>query len=612
MIIKELSIDWNQHVKGMLINKENKKEEDIRKEYFEKLIECVEIEKIKLGILFTLYNYEYSINKDILSIENTFESAISYLERYNKENPNNQNKLSGSKLSTFIQAGILSEIKGAVNRLSRDSFTERYIVQPISSEKNYPIVKITEQITEKDKIKNKIKWGIIDKKNSIIKKELKKDDNKNDYYEVEIKNTKSFGENAFQKMFIKKDTNILYFNTSKYQLQFLTKYIENWWKDKAKISIASYSFIIENIIESKWDIGNYKLSSPIPVKQQLFVSVPFKMDAKESALPKIPKNGKGEGRTKIIGIDIGESGVAYTIIETKDNKVNNIIDSGFIYEPMVKAVRGYKKTIIAQQQKGTFAISNTKLERLRENAYTSIRNKIHNIAIRENAIPVYEREVSNFETGSSKVTAVYESIKRGDVSTKGNPAEEAERKLIWGNTNQFGNTIGAYATSYLCINCGYSPYTRFEEEKNKLEEEKNKLNNNKDEDKKRAKEINNEIDKLKIDLREEKNKSRPSNKDEKSNFVKERGNSAVYCCQNKDCEFNKQKIEIDADTQAAYWIALKGLIKIIKKDTKDDKSKTQSKIEQINEMWEYHNKDLFKDKNNLQKLKINYFCSSLC
>ena len=66
------------------------------------------------------------------------------------------------------------------------------------------------------------------------------------------------------------------------------------------------------------------------------------------------------------------------------------------------------------QRTATFSRPNTKLALIRENVINSLRNRVHHLVLNYKATPIYEFEISNFETGSGKITKIYDSVKRSD------------------------------------------------------------------------------------------------------------------------------------------------------------------------------------------------------
>lgn len=558
-----LDIDKNNAVKILqdLIRELKPKWEDIIKgNNAGELIDAIEIEKVRLGILIALYHkHKFKIKKDLLSPD-LFESAHQYLQL-----ENNPKELSGTTLGRLLQSMVCAEVRGAINKISRAEYVERFIAQPINSEANYPLLvhrsldsKITWHTTDK-KFLNQKKMGVA----------------------VQVKMGKDFSglANSYKEYFVEPE-NIFDLVSSKYHLQFLTKTLEGggnfWWKrKKIALSASSHSFIVEQKVKLCWGVKDKTLEvvrSQEKHDNNLYVSIPFVIR---------PQKAKADltKRTCYMGIDVGEYGLAWTVIDidVQNKKVHKVLKQGFIYEPLTHKVRNYVATIKDNQVGGTFGMPDTKLARLRENAITSLRNQVHDIAMRYDAKPVYEREISNFETGSNKVKVVYDSVKRADTGRgpERTDAENAEADLVWGNrSKKFGGEVDAYATSYICGFCGHSPYREFENSKlgdetrakDKLHQER-KLSRPSLED---FLENNPIYQKCKgfSKYKNDKRLQRLENKD--GEWKTHRGNTAIYVCQNCRSIF-------DADIQASYWIALKQAVRDFYKDKETTEGLIQEK-----------------------------------
>ena len=472
------------------------------------LLDACEMEKVRLGIVIALYHSaDIAIDRGLLSSD-IFEAAYSFLAL-----KGNLKTLNGAVLGSFLQTSILAEIKGALNKLSRTNYTERYVAQPMQIEQNYPLCLEPEKGT----------WHIALKKNS------------EDGIKLLCKTGKDFvGQDDFDSATIDPGE-LLSIRTSKYHLQFLSKTFngrQSWWNKKGvNLGLNEYSFILEQDIKLIWGIKKESLAI-IRGARKLFVSIPFSIQA-------TAVKSDWTARKRYMGIDVGEYGLAWTILEgdTARQAVAKILARGFIHEPLTHKIREFVQTLKNKQVRGTFSMPSTKLQRLRENAVTSLRNQVHNLAIRYHAIPVYESSITNFETGSNRVKVIYDSVKRADVGAGSNKTavENLEAELVWGKrTKNFGRQTGSYATSYICSQCGYSPYQEKDEKVKK----------------------------------ENLSASRPPEKVLKDLkvpdlWLKRRGNRAIYIC--KKCT-NKS----DADIQASYWIALKGFCRDRRKSSGDD------------------------------------------
>jgi len=190
-------------------------------------------------------------------------------------------------------------------------------------------------------------------------------------------------------------------------------------------------------------------------KPRVFVSVPFKIWP-------VYKNNVGH-KTNKLGVDLGEYGVAYSVITPKEQggKMDFVcLDKGFLYEPQFRAISAEIAETKARQLRGTFSMASSALADLRESAHKSIKNRLHFLATKHDAQLVYERQVDAFETAGNRVKKLYRTIKRGDVYPK-QLTDEPIFKQYWGSydkTNPPATEIGAYGTSYFCPKCRKSIY----------------------------------------------------------------------------------------------------------------------------------------------------------
>ncbi len=508
----------------------------IRSGDFGELLDACEMEKIRLSIKVALHHdTNVPIDKSLLNKE-LFESAHAFLSL-----ADNPATLSGIMLGRFLQTSILAEMRGAVSKMSRAEYVERYTIQTLGSEKRFPLC-VTQQGTRQ--------WHI-----ALEKPQVQADTG---ILQIQCKQGKDFGhKTAFRNMHIASQ-HLLDIRTSKYHLQFLDKTVgaeNSWWhKQRTKLAMGEPSFIVERLVHVRWDMDTDKVSFT-KNEPRLFISIPFRLT------PQPAKHLLGD-RTRYMGIDVGEYGLAWTIIESdsKNTHLVQIIARGFLYEPLTHKVREFVQKLKTRQSFGTFGVPSTKLERLRQNAYTSLRNQVHDIAMRYDAIPVYEREISNFETGGNRVKVIYNSVKKADIGrTHTDDAGSHEADLIWGiKAKQFGKQVSAYATSYLCTHCGKSPYNA---EKNK--EKRRQLL-------KASRPSIADFKKLPQSKPYHADKVLREDRAGKSVWGIRRGDSAIYICQY--CRHVS-----DADIQASYWIALKGILRDCK-NSKDVIVKDESDV----------------------------------
>jgi hypothetical protein len=264
-------------------------------------------------------------------------------------------------------------------------------------------------------------------------------------------------------------------------------------------------------------------------------------------------------------------------VPSDDIKIS-CIASGFIHSHLIHKIKDQYRENQQIQRTATFSRPNSKLAFIRDNAINSLRNRIHHLVLEYQAIPVYEFEISNFETGSGRVTKIYDSVKRSDPYAK-KDVEEKLRQHIWGTKAGIGREVGAFATSYTCVDCGFSHYdidfqiNKKDSDKpllvlKQLSSEKYEFNIN---------EINYQLSMFIRDFDSQKCYSkdeitraikawaRPPFDDQ--NAIEEhklvRGNSSVYRC--PSCN-----VKTDADIQAAFNIAVMGYVSDIGAKNKDE------------------------------------------
>ena len=265
-----------------------------------------------------------------------------------------------------------------------------------------------------------------------------------------IVNKKLTSKKSYKKVDKVQRNKLLHISSSKYQLQFLDNSVSQQWS-QFNPEIASYAFIYEEQYDIQWTTSGPSLKLE---KERLFTSIPFKLGY---AGKDEKRNKQLVQRTKFLGVDIGEYGVATYLLNSSNLQMQG--KTNFIFEPIIRIIREGVQENKNKQKVGTFSIPNTHLKRLRDNTSTSIRNKVHALVLKSDARPVYESEVSAFESGSGKTLKVYHSIKRSDVYAE-NEADKLEIDLVWGKSpKMIGKNIGAYATSYCCSKCFKSVYT---------------------------------------------------------------------------------------------------------------------------------------------------------
>ena len=537
-LLNLLDIKWDKYNNKIFINE---------------WIDFIEIEKIRFGLLAFFYDvssisFDKNLKKHYVNIDFVSKRFLT---------------IDAHAKNAIVQTAIFSEFKGTVSSMSTNKFISRYIVQVIDSEKKFPIVtengKYGEQRTKDQKyyINTKASNNFDSEMYKIDKKEIRK--------------------GSFKECKVNKN-NLLQIVSSTAQLQFLDNTISGLWKDDNP-KISSYSFIYEEFHNVTWTDEGPKFISKID-SERLYVSIPFNLGHKKSD----QRNTEIVKRDKFLGVDIGEYGIAMYLLGAKDFSKPEFIS--FIFEPTMRKIREGIKENVERQKAGTFSIPSTKVKRVRDNAITNLRNKIHSVVCKYDARPVYEREVSAFESGSGKISKIYHSIKKSDVYQE-NSADKLVADLVWGKSSKLiGKNVSAYGTSYICSRCHESIYAHISKEDYETQYKIEDIDKDgillinlggikvkgysKDIHKKGDIIYGKEVQKFvkaytrapievvlkrNKDIKKDFDKYIPgkSEKEKIENFSRINGSQAIYTC--SFCDSSS-----DADIQAAMWIALKGYL----------------------------------------------------
>jgi len=469
--------------------------------------------------------------------------------------------------SFFLQRYIFAELRGCLNLLSRETYIERYVVQTLGSDKSFPLVLFPKDKEQKPSITNRAYWGIVSQRPSRNQKD--QDDTLNGY----IFKSKEYNQGAGS---FKENTKIFpneavfQIRSSKYQLQFLDNPLNDLgdrslWK-RVSVKLSEHSFIVEDTMRVTWDREKMRPNISC-IKTDIYVSIPINIS------PNIKPHAVNPSR--YMGIDVGEYGLAYTIFET--NPKFKILKQGFLYNANLRKIKSHIKRGKEKQVRGTFSSPSTSIQLIREQAITSIRNTVHDLVIRYKAKPVYEWQISNFETGSGKISKIYNSIKTSDTNSD-TDAEKGAKELVWGKgTKTIGKEINAYATSTICSKCFKSYLLEIglkDSDKFTLEKIGNetfiKINNTLIRYFSRKPITNTDDAKSAIygTMRPPQYSEIVKSLDIEDRFFSTRGNSAIFYC-----PFCKHIS--DADIQASLFIGLKGYLKDLEKKTETTKNNTQ-------------------------------------
>ncbi|MGB9911346.1 MAG: type V CRISPR-associated protein Cas12d/CasY [Microgenomates group bacterium] len=577
----------------------------------EVLLDWVELSKNVISLLLRFNKKQiYELNELIL---NNFSQAKRYVELFNSK------KYSKNEFGFIIQSLIFSEIRGAATLYSKRKYSAQYSVQVVGADKKFRLYYIPNdaEIYLSKEINSK-------PNNSEERKQLMK----KHYYVLSLgraaekKKTESFNslaltKNGINPVFLVDEVKNYLFrvSSSPYQLQFLDKYLyrpKGW--ENIEVNLSEWNFIVERRYQIEWDL-NAQRPVFLPVtdekerrKNKLYVAIPFNLKpiTKLQKLAPLKMIAKGKEREErdlsrlnypILGVDVGEYGLAYCLVNFNyDKETYKILGIEILKDKNGKPIVGFiedknianiKDKFVEIQQKtreGIFEEEDSIVARIRENAIGALRNRVHLIVTQKGSSIVYEDSITNFETGSGRTTKIYNSVKRADTKFE-IEADKQIHKHIWGEGAKWvGRNVSAYASSYTCIKCLRSVYQIKEKDLEEIEiikkegkiitmktpygEMKGYVSSIKDYQEGFKFKKNN--DSLKILRKIVQDFSRPpvSKRSEvlekytgdilKENkidiFRKKRGNSAIFVC--PFCQFIA-----DADIQASFMMALRGYLR---------------------------------------------------
>ena len=407
-------------------------------EYLNQWLALMELEKMRIGLLTQTYDVsEVVFSKEL---KEYFPKINIILRRFSPENQN-----SSKTINEVIQQAILSEMRGTISKMTTSSMIMRYVVQPMESENKFDIMTDASS------------YGHFNNKNPRYFINIAK--NENDNLEEDRCNLYSFKDKPINKDVLSKKSinknqnNLLQISSSRYQLQFLDNALSGRWSE-FEPTISSYSFIYEERVDISWSDDSQKPTiKTIGDSRSLFVSIPFQLTGSDH-------DGSAQLGDNFLGIDMGEYGLATCVLNTANLKQEP--PTSFIHSRPLRKIKEGITSNVGRQKAGIFSMPNTYVKRLRQDAITSIRNRVHWLIISHRAIPVYEANVSNFETKSGKISKIYNSVKQSDIYRQ-EAANRLERALVWGKRGNsvkknLAEEISAFATSYSCSKCKKSIY----------------------------------------------------------------------------------------------------------------------------------------------------------
>lgn len=365
---------------------------------------------------------------------------------------------------------------------------------------------------------------------------------------------------------------LLSIRSSRYQIQFLEWLLGYNKKRRGTLRAGGAFSILERDAKLDWSGEHPKLS--FYGKPRVFMSQPFTVVPPE-------KEPQSVTSARYMGVDIGEYGLAWVVIEAKEDR-SMVIAKGFLSDGQHRALASRVRQLRERQTRATFSMPSTRVARLRESLTGSYRARLESISMKYNARLSFEYEVSVFETGGSRIAKIYDSIKRADVKDN-----SPQNKQAWGKATRdahlWAYETTAAGTSQTCSKCkrwASRHLTDMATYKLRPHEVKGlsvaKLDNGKEVVcfAPKAQELNGR------ELKKAIYKAMRPNQDGaamgllgeterrtvNAAWRETRGNIALFICPFLDCHYAS-----DADIQAAFNIALRGYIKDQYRDKKDIK-----------------------------------------
>lgn len=541
------------------------------KDYVNKTSQAIDyLELLKCGIGILCRHIDKP--KNIITLLNKFQVEYpeinAYLELLNTEPE-------GLHLSRILSAYLFAHIKGTLALVSRKTIIVRRCLATLSGDQASLLVKTNGQQDNND-LTNSLKQ-VIDMNNRkyAIQLEFGKDTDSN-----YIKIAKSDNNNRLSVVRYSPEKGVvLQVQSSKYQIQFLDWFIKKPKHKTNTLSMSGSFLISEQTYAVSWSKSEPHFSPQD--HPRIFLSIPFTI-----LPPEQPPRNNNIPIERYIGIDVGEYGLAWTIIEEGNENIR-IIDRGFItdkqYDALQDSVRKWKNN----QVTGTFSSSTTHLASLRESLVGSLRNQLHALMLKYNAKIVFEDSISGFEEGGNRIKKVYSTVKKADVYSN-TQADKAAMKQAWGDGRVFksGMEVVASGTSQMCSKC-HQDATSINLSKNVVvntTDTQGIIRLNVDgislfafsnvQDYSRWKIIDYKKA-IKGFMRPPLGSTVLESKDLRidKNWLNKRGNSAIFVC--PFCQHIS-----DADLQASYNIAVKGLLK-----TRFKNKPANKKIGFTNAVW---------------------------
>lgn len=415
------------------------------------LIDWVELSKTTISRLISYNKGRFNIKDYELA---TYGNIPDYCKVFMVEN------VDVDRFKYIVNSFLFSSLKGYANVYSKDRYIAKYTMQIIRSDEKFPIYMVKKDLSVLNENWSENPVDLLVNHRYFVgltrptKKKVKE----------HTKNALQVNKNNLQLTSIEHDELGAYavINTSYYQTQFLDRLIykpKEWANINIKINEPSFVLEKEYIITWDLDTKRPKFTSIENSKHnKLYLALPFTISA-INIKDKAPIHYVKENPLDypILGVDVGEYGLAYALCKFSPQTAN-IIDCGFIYSSEIANIQDKFSLIQQRSRTGLFNQKLSIVERVRTNAIGSLRNKLHVYVVDNLSTPIYEFSIKNFETGSGKITKIYNSVKRADTEFE-SEADKSIHNHVWGKgTKYIGRALSSYGSSYTCVNCCKSVY----------------------------------------------------------------------------------------------------------------------------------------------------------
>lgn len=238
---------------------------------------------------------------------------------------------------------------------------------------------------------------------------------------------------------------VLGVSSSRYQVQFMEWLVGNIKKRKNTLQAGGAFSVAEYTATIDWQEARPRILHTEDMR--VYTSQPFTIIPREEPRIIAPTDSP-----RFIGVDVGEYGFAYMVIEVHKNRAKKVA-SGFISEPGHRQLGARVRQLRETHVRATFSSPDNRLARIRESVTGAYRNQLASLELTYNATPVFEMSISAFDN-SSEIIRLHDAIKRADVKLKGNTLQN---KQAWGilsrDQHHWAKEVVAAGTSQTCSKC---------------------------------------------------------------------------------------------------------------------------------------------------------------